>query len=276
MQQRPEPRIERILCPTDFSDFSRNALWHALAIASAYDAAVTVLHVMPQTLMHPELFPYIKEPILVPLEIRERAQAHLDRLTIEVETGGVPFDVALESGEAAHRILSCAESLPADLVVVGARGRGALERLVLGSVTERLLSMAQTPTLVVEEPPRRSPENGFPYRRILLLTDASGRSDAALDWAVSFSRKSGGSLVLARVGEDEGRENRRSAPGLEGSAADLAILDPRTTVEALRRLASESDADLIVFTSYDPTARELVRSGERPVLVMSQDPSRRK
>jgi universal stress protein A len=268
MDDRSQPRIARILCPTDFSDFSRNALEHSLAIASAYGAAVTALHVMPQTLMHPELFPYLKDPIFVPVEIRERARERLDQLESEVEAHGVSFEAVLESGEAAHRILAQAESLPADLVVVGTRGRGGLERVVLGSVTERLLWNARTPTLVVEEPPRRRPSEGFPYGRILAVTtDATEGADTekALEWARSFCRKAGGSLLVLEV--RPGAVGRRRNPP-EECTVEFVVLDPVRPEEAILRIASERDADLIVFENYDQTARELVRSAVQPVLVM--------
>lgn len=262
------PRIARILCPTDFSDFSRNALEHALVIASAFGAGITAIHVMPQTLMQPELFPYIKEPILVPPEIRDRAQARLDQLETDVEPGEVPFEAVLESGDAAHRILSCAESLPADLLVVGTRGRGGLERLVLGSVTERLLWNARTPTLVVERPPRRGQPVGFPYETILVVNDASGGADEAQEWAVSFCKRARGSLILVQVPGGEAARSGLARKALEHCAVEVAGVDPAVPEKGIRRLAAEREAHLIIFGNYSPTARELIRYGERPVLVV--------
>src|SRR3972149_9502355 len=55
--------IKKIVCPTDFSDFSRRALDHALALAKWYEAEVSVLHVIPRVLMPPEAYPYLTEPI---------------------------------------------------------------------------------------------------------------------------------------------------------------------------------------------------------------------
>jgi hypothetical protein len=46
-QEDPMIQIRRILCPTDFSDFSRRALEHAVALARWYDADLTLLHVLP-------------------------------------------------------------------------------------------------------------------------------------------------------------------------------------------------------------------------------------
>jgi nucleotide-binding universal stress UspA family protein len=51
--------LERILCPTDFSEFADFAIQHASTLAKAFDAHLVALHVVPQTLMHPELFPYL-------------------------------------------------------------------------------------------------------------------------------------------------------------------------------------------------------------------------
>ena len=61
-------RIQRILCPIDFSDFSRHAFDRALAIARSHDATVTALHVVPIAVATP-VFPYVEPVSLGPFEM---------------------------------------------------------------------------------------------------------------------------------------------------------------------------------------------------------------
>jgi nucleotide-binding universal stress UspA family protein len=73
---------KQILCPTDFSEFSRNALDYALALAKWHSAKVTVLHVVPQYLIHKDQFPYAAEPPTPPEDFQQFARrellAHVD------------------------------------------------------------------------------------------------------------------------------------------------------------------------------------------------------
>ena len=134
---------EKILAPTDFSDFADDALDHALAIASWFGASVTVTHVVPQTLMDPELFPYLEEPVVLPPDVRQRAEERLAALVSRFDDRGVALESRLESGDTASRILRRAEKLPADLIVLGTHGRGGFEKWLLGSVVERVLRRAR-------------------------------------------------------------------------------------------------------------------------------------
>ena len=69
-------RIQRILCPIDFSDFSRHAFDRALAIARSHDATVTALHVVPIALASPML-PYIEPASLGPFDISPGERARM-------------------------------------------------------------------------------------------------------------------------------------------------------------------------------------------------------
>ena len=99
--------LKHIVCPTDFSDFSRRALDHALALARWYDADVTVLHTIPQVLMPPEFYPYLSEPVTPDPEVRERALGELGRFVHRAREEGVAVEVRLEEGDfEAHRAVT--------------------------------------------------------------------------------------------------------------------------------------------------------------------------
>jgi nucleotide-binding universal stress UspA family protein len=80
-------------------------------------------------------------------KVLERAATHLDNAITRV-TKSTP------TGNPADEIIATAESFDADLVVVGARGLGGMARLLLGSVSEKVLRHARCPVLIVKEPPK--------------------------------------------------------------------------------------------------------------------------
>src|SRR5688500_8871579 len=140
--------IGRILCPIDFSDFSRRALDHAVAIARWYDSTITLLHVFsvvpvaayaPGTPMHPSV-------VLTPMD-RDEILASMRRLAEQEAGSAVPIEFEIVEGSAATEILARAHTMPSDLVVMGTHGRSGFERLMLGSVTEKVLRKATCPVL---------------------------------------------------------------------------------------------------------------------------------
>ncbi len=124
--------IRSILCPTDFSEFSDWAVGLAVPLARWYQAAITVMHVVPRVLMHPEYFPYMQEPVLPASNVREQALEELGRFAHKARASGVSAEVRLEEGDSVEEILECASRMPADLMVMGTHGRRGFERLVLG------------------------------------------------------------------------------------------------------------------------------------------------
>jgi nucleotide-binding universal stress UspA family protein len=76
-------------------------------------------------------------------KVLERAATHLDRITLVTKT--------TPTGNPADEILATAGAFDADLIVVGARGMGGMARLLLGSVSERVLRHARCPVLIVKE-----------------------------------------------------------------------------------------------------------------------------
>jgi nucleotide-binding universal stress UspA family protein len=146
-----EPR--HILAATDFSEISTGALRHAVAWARHYRAELTVLHVQ-------EPSPVLGHPFFGGVNLTEdadRTRAATVRYLWEYVKEIVPPDVSVGRevviGSPAAVIEQFTLAGRGDLVVLGTHGRGGLSRLLLGSVAERTLRMAQHPTLIVHPPP---------------------------------------------------------------------------------------------------------------------------
>jgi len=112
----------------------------------------------------------------------------------------------VEQGIAADSILSLAEAQEVDLIVMGTHGRRGFDRLMVGSVTERVLRKASCPVLAVHKPSRDflSSREQDPIRlnRILFCTDFSENSRRALGHALSLTAEYDAELTLLHVLKD--------------------------------------------------------------------------
>lgn len=193
--------IRRILCPVDFSDHSRRALDHAIAVARWYKSTVTVLRVYssaPVAAFGPG--PVIFEPIILTATDRDQLLTDLKAFADAERAPGVPIECVVREGNAATEILAQAATMKADLLVIGTHGRSGFERLVLGSVTEKVLRKATCPVMTVpRELPDAVPAGPVLYKRILCPVDFSDSSIDALKYAVSLAQEADGRLTVLHV-----------------------------------------------------------------------------
>jgi CPA2 family monovalent cation:H+ antiporter-2 len=194
--------VRRILCPVDFSDASRHAFDHAIAIADWYGSRITALHVFSPTMLPDQSTVLAGLPTLLPLtdDDRRAVEARL-RQWVESPGGARTTDILLEEGyNPAVHILERAVSLAADLIVMGTHGRSGFDRAVLGSVAEKVLRKASCPMLTVPPPVVRAAKP--PYARLLCPIDFSPSSIAAFQFACSLAKESDAELTLMHVLDD--------------------------------------------------------------------------
>jgi nucleotide-binding universal stress UspA family protein len=165
--------ISRILCPTDFSDLSRNALAQAAALARWYEAEITVLYVAPVAITAAEVA-YVPAPWVSP-EMREKLRADLHAFAEPARAQDITVRIDLCEGNPAAEILDTARTDAFDLIVMGTHGRQGLESWVLGSVTEAVLRASPCPVLTVAPRSRLAPTARFDL--ILCPVDFSPTSE---------------------------------------------------------------------------------------------------
>ena len=197
-------RMQQILCPVDFSEFSRRALDHALAVARTYGAGVTALHVLPAApalSAVPYYFGAEVAPIALPAIDLAHVGAELRRFVETERVPGIRVETLVAEAPDTHReILVQADRLNADLIVLGTHGRSGFERLYLGSVAEKVLRQASTPVMTVPpHAPDAMPRGPAAFTRILCPIDFSDCSRLALDYALSLARENHAALTLAHV-----------------------------------------------------------------------------
>jgi len=134
----------------DGSAASRHAVGRAVELARALGSRLVVATVVaPPTVFLGELL----VPEVVDLStVVEPAKKQLEALTREIrETTGVEAEPVVLMGDPADELVNYAEENGCDLIVVGRRGRGGLERLILGSVSSKLVSISHRIDVLVVE-----------------------------------------------------------------------------------------------------------------------------
>ena len=166
-----------IILATDLAPRTDRAQDRAVTLARAWRAQLTFVYAIDLAGMPTEK---AKEPAT---EIARRRANRL--LQAEVSnTGDVRPRIVIDEGNAAAVVLKAAQMEGADLIVTGTAGLSPLGQLLLGGTTARLVAQATAPVLVVKK------RGKSPYARIIVATDLSGASIAALETATALFQPS--------------------------------------------------------------------------------------
>jgi nucleotide-binding universal stress UspA family protein len=290
--------IQTVLCPVDGSECSDRALAHAAALCQGRDAMLVVLTVRPVVPV-PALWlsaAAVPTPEVGPEEMASARLALAGQVRQVTDYLRVELEVAV--GDVVTEILRVAAARGADLLVVGTHGLRGLDRLVLGSVTERLLRKAACPVLVVPKAAADAEATRHPAV-IVCGVDRAPASRRALIAAGELSSVHRARLVLVHVFEDFAAEDPRFAHHFntdacwheaqpEIRAAYEAMVPPecRTACEVevvtrrgrpyrvILEAATSWSADLIVLGAagwnppYGSTTARVLREARCPVLVI--------
>lgn len=194
-------RFQHVLCPVDFSEYSRTALRYGAALSRRGQGRLTVL--------------FVNDPLLgsaaaaaaydvSALEAKTRGE--LKRFVVRSlgqHAGAATMTTAL--GHPAPAIVEAAEKLRADLIVMGSRGLTGPRKWFFGSTTSRVLRNTSTPLLIVPKPTTRararwaSAMRSWPGKRVLVPVDLADYSTADVRDAAEAVRAFGATPVLVYV-----------------------------------------------------------------------------
>lgn len=286
--------IRRILCPIDFSAFSEHALDHAVAIARWYGSAVTLFHVYAIVPMavYPAGAPILPSELLTE-RVRADLMAGMKRLAEGAARAGVAIECEIGEGNPAREILARANTPACDLLVMGTHGASGFDRLVFGSVTEKVLRKASCPVLSV--PPAAGEHRAVPFTRILCALDFSDCSLRALDYATSLAQEGDARLTVVHVIEVpsaapvadylagvEADHRQRLEDAVRARVREFSRVEPILAIgkpsREVLRLAGEQQSDLVVIgiqgrgasdlLFFGSVAQHVVRHASCPVLTL--------
>lgn len=140
-------KIQSILHPTDFSNYSEYAFHTACALARDYKARLVLLHVKPSpTAMYGEFGAMPPEPPELFQDLEGKLAA------LKPADARIAVERKLVEGDVPYEIIRLAEELGSDLIVMGTHGRTGLGRLLMGSVAEQVVRKATCPVLTLKHP----------------------------------------------------------------------------------------------------------------------------
>lgn len=149
--------IKNILVPTDFSAGSEEAVRYAFDLAVSVGATLHILHVLENPFA-PGAFMemYAPPPADYFQDFERRAEERLRTSLTPEQKAQVPVVMSTRTGLPAGEILDRLGEEPAiDLVVMATHGRGSVARLVMGSVTDKIVRSAPCPVLTMREHPHK-------------------------------------------------------------------------------------------------------------------------
>ena len=135
-----------IVIPPDGSEYAEAAAERGFEIARAHDSEVHVVCVADTGMLGDLRLP--GDDASADDAIHAKAEEFVARLTDRAATEGLEVTTAVLDGTAKNAIVDYAESVGADAIVIGTRGRGGVERLMLGSVAEHVVRTSPVDVLV--------------------------------------------------------------------------------------------------------------------------------
>ena len=292
-----ERRSQTILCAIDFSEFTDLILAFGTALAKTCPARLALVHVTVDVntlLKHHE----------TNLDVNRLQQTNLREASQELEALAKDLPVACEiivsQGDPADAMNKLARDKQADLVISATHGRSGFKRLLLGSVTEKLLKTLPCPLLVLPAHDHGSASPDASHRdiaKILVGCDFSADSNLAVERALDLARAFQAELHLAHVIKPALYQDKREAVedlrSRLGSQLDTMVPDTRRDLGRIESIllegepstqlihaAEERGIDMIVLGIHGHTLLEkllvgsttdrIIRQANLPVLAVRQ------
>ncbi|MFC1532449.1 universal stress protein [Thermodesulfobacteriota bacterium] len=147
--------IKKILCPTDFSEPSYEAVNAANKFAIHFNAELILIHVLSSVPVYPDSVMFMGDPI--DPAVHDDREEFAKKLLIITMQEKIPQEVRAQSvllnGSAPDEIIKHAESEETDLIVIGTHGLTGWRRLIFGSVAEKVVRLASCPVLTIPATP---------------------------------------------------------------------------------------------------------------------------
>lgn len=216
-------KYNKILVPFDGSASSKNALMQAVNLVDGENDRITVASIM---------LPYDGEMDLVWVKnIRETMRKSCESIILEAKKiAGDSIKTICEEGVVHERIIEMADEECCDLIIMGRRGLRRIERVLIGSVTARVIGHSHKDVLVIPQ------DAAIGWKNIILATDGSRYSEAAASRAIELAKLYHGELKIVSVVDMPSEFYAESV-----KVAEELINKAKGIVEDVKKLAEDSD-----------------------------------
>jgi nucleotide-binding universal stress UspA family protein len=253
----PVARMEKLLVATDGSIFSENAIREAINLAKTCSSKLIAVSVVKTNPEFEDLVPLVIEK--AEKEVRE----HLESIKNRALKEGVDCEIVVHRAEEPFQdIVNDAAKNKVDMIIIGTHGRTGLKRLMMGSVTAKVIGHAPCKVLVVPKGTRLT------LKKILIATDGSVFSEFASREAISIAKRCGSSLIALSVAKrDENLLVAKESVDTVRQVAekeDIKVegLTPKgIPFEVIVKTAAQKKAGLVVVGSHGRTGTEKLLMG---------------
>jgi len=272
----PTAKLEKILLPTDGSEFSEGAIREAISLAKTCSGKLFAVSVVETNPEYETIAPQLVE------KAEKEARQHLESIKSSASKEGVDCEIIVRQGEEPYKyIVEEAAKNKVNMIIMGRRGRTGLKRLMMGSVTAKVIGHAPCDIIVVPRAAR------LECRSILVATDGSRYSEAAVSEAINIAKHCNANLIAISVvlsesmspmdivqsqmqpkliaekelKEAENNINKVKELAVKEGVRVTGIIFAGRPYEAIISTAKERNADLIVVGSHGRTGLERLLMG---------------
>jgi len=247
----PTGRMERLLVATDGSEASRNAVAVGLELAKVCSSKLEVIAVavVLTNLEYDGALPWVID------DAEKEMQKKLEAVKDMVKEEGIDCEIIVHRAEDPYlEIVDEAVKNKADMIIIGTHGRTGVKRFVMGSVAGNVIGHAPCKVLVIP------PGAKIGYSTILVATDGSTHSDAAVSEAVTIAKRCDSSLIIVSVASsneeiataEEHVKRALEAADKEGVKKEAMVMRGKAG-QAIVEAAEQKEAGLIVMGSHGKT-----------------------
>lgn len=276
--------IKNILLAADGSEYSESAAREAVYLAKACESKLSLIYVLE---INPE---FETEGLKFVEKMEIEAREYIEKIRKDASKENVEFEVIVRRSDNAYKaIVEEAEKGKSDVIIMGTRGRTGLKKLIMGSVTAKVIGHAPCNILVVPKGAKND------CRNILTATDGSRYGSAAAAMAIEIAKRCNSNLTIISVfpsedvvhveharlqlraaAEDEFKKMETHVRDIKDKAVKEGVkaegyLLSGSAAETIIETANEYKADIVILGSHGRTGldRLVMGSVTERVIVLS-------
>ena len=140
--------FKKVLCAVDFSEFTDEIVGYAVNIAKKFDAALHMIHVIPNLTYYTPYESFLTPENLVAVEknMEKGVDKDFDKIIKKID---IPVKKTVRTGITFVEIIDYVKAESIDLIVMGTHGRSGIEHILIGSVAEKVVRKSPCPVLTI-------------------------------------------------------------------------------------------------------------------------------
>lgn len=253
----PVAKMETLLIASDGSEFSKNAIREAINLAKICSSKLIAVSAVKTNLEFESVLPQVVE------KDEQEATKHLEWVSNQAQKEGVECETIVSLGEEPYQdIIDQASKNKVNMIIMGTHGRTGMKRLMMGSVTAKVIGHAPCNVLVLPIDAK------VEFKNVLIATDGSKYGDAAASEALGIAKRCGSSLIVisvassgAEFGSAKDNVKKVTETAEKEGIKTKEVVAKGKPYEAIVETSKQKRADLIVLGSHGRAGLERLLMG---------------